>query len=291
MFIATLLTHPTGALDPNMIGTLRNRFGGGNITWLNPKSAAEFTMPAPPPNHDNVWQSLQGQEIDFVVQPAGNRRKKLLLADMDSTMIGQECIDELAATAGVGDQVKAITARAMDGALNFEDALRARVALLKGAPADIIADVLNRRITPVSGGATLVATMKAHGAYTALVSGGFTAFTAWVAQTLGFDDHRANTLLIENNVLMGDVARPILGRAAKVEALADLTNRLSIGAHDVLAIGDGANDLGMIEQAGLGVAVHAKPIVQAQTQHRINHGDLTALLYIQGYHMAEFVNP
>ena len=291
MFIATLLTHPTGALDPNMIGTLRNRFGGGNITWLNPKSAAEFTMSASPPNHDNVWQSLQGQEIDFVVQPAGNRRKKLLLADMDSTMIGQECIDELAATAGVGDQVKAITARAMDGALNFEDALRARVALLKGAPADIIADVLNRRITPVSGGATLVATMKAHGAYTALVSGGFTAFTAWVAQTLGFDDHRANTLLIENNVLMGDVARPILGRAAKVEALADSTNRLSIGAHDVLAIGDGANDLGMIEHAGLGVAVHAKPIVQAQAQHRINHGDLTALLYIQGYHMAEFVNP
>jgi phosphoserine phosphatase len=206
-------------------------------------------------------------------------------------MIQQECVDELAAAAGVGEQVAAITARAMNGELDFEAALTERVALLQGLPEATIAEVLARRITMMPGGATLVATMRAHGAHAALVSGGFTAFTEAVAATLGFHEHRANTLLVENGALTGAVAQPILGREAKVAALEDLTAKLGLTEDDVLAIGDGANDLGMLQRAGLGVAVHAKPVVQAQAAHAVNHGDLTALLFAQGYARAEFVAP
>jgi phosphoserine phosphatase len=207
---------------------------------------------------------------------------------MDSTMIRQECIDELADLAGVGPQVAAITARAMAGELDFEDALRERVALLAGLPEDAVAEVLETRITETPGGATLVATMRARGGYAALVSGGFTAFTGPVATRLGFDVHRANTLLVENGRLTGRVAEPILGRAAKLEALHDLCARLGIGAEAAMAVGDGANDLAMIRAAGAGVALHAKPAVQAKARLRVNHGDLTALLYLQGYAQADF---
>jgi phosphoserine phosphatase len=213
----------------------------------------------------------------------------MLLADMDSTMIQQECIDELAAEAGVGPHVAKITARAMNGELDFEASVRERVSLLKGLPTSVVADVLKNRITFVPGGKTLLATMKANGAYTALVSGGFTSFTQKVAADLGFDENRANTLLFENHKFTGKVAEPILGRDAKITALNEIATRLNINAADVLAVGDGANDLGMLGVAGTGVALHAKPSVQAQCDIRINHGDLTALLYLQGYRKAEFV--
>lgn len=291
MFTATLITNPAMFLDATMVAALRNAMGGGEAVWLNPNNAAEFDLPKLPKNIAQVWESLQGEGVDLIVQPAGNRRKRLLLADMDSTMIRQECIDELAEEAGVGAQVKDITARAMNGELDFEAALRERVALLKGLPLSVIDKVLAKRIHPMPGGATLVATMKAHGAYAALVSGGFTAFTAAITKKLGFDEHRANTLHTDGDTLTGTVADPILGREAKVAALKDLTQRLSILDEDVLAIGDGANDLGMLDLAGTGVAVHAKPNVQAQARHKINHGDLTALLYIQGYSKDDFVTP
>ncbi len=288
MQIATLLTAPGGMLDPALAAALRNAWGGGEIRWLAPDLACEFGMPEVPGNAGEVWADLQVQGVDLVVQPAEGRRKKLLLADMDSTMIGQECIDELAAEAGVGTAVAEITARAMNGELDFEGALLERVGLLRGLDASVIGRVLETRITLAPGGAALVATMKAHGAYTALVSGGFTAFTGAVAAELGFDENRANTLLVKDRRLTGDVGRPILGREAKVAALEDICARLGISEAEAMAVGDGANDLGMIHRAGAGVALHAKPSVAVAADIRVNFGDLTALLYIQGYASEEF---
>jgi phosphoserine phosphatase len=291
MFTVTLVTNPAMILDPVLVRSLRDAMGGGDAVWLDPNSAAEFTVAKLPKNLADIRDSLNAEGVDLVAQGSKGRRKALLLADMDSTMIQQECIDELAAAAGIGPQVAAITARAMNGELDFEGALTERVALLKDLPETTIATVLGSRITMMPGGATLVATMKAHGAYAALVSGGFTAFSSAVAQRLGFDEHRANTLEVADGKLTGTVRPPILGREAKVAALEDLTAKLSVTEADVLAIGDGANDLGMLTRAGLGVAVHAKPVVQAQAAHAINHGDLTALLYVQGYARADFVTP
>jgi phosphoserine phosphatase len=289
MFIATVLANPDQRnLESGLLDSLRNAWGGGDVVWLDPGVAAEFALPVIPANRWQVWEDLQGMGLDLVVQAAEGRRKRMLLADMDSTMIRQECIDELADMAGVGAHVAAITARAMNGELDFEAALLERVALLKGLDAAVIAQVMAERISFMPGGAALIATMKANGGHAALVSGGFTAFTEQVAAALGFDEHRANTLLIEGNRLTGDVARPILGRQAKIEALEQITARLGIAEADVIAVGDGANDLGMLGRAGTGVALHAKPSVSAQCDVRINHGDLTALLFIQGYARADF---
>lgn len=290
MHIVTLIATPQErALDGALVESLRNAWGGGDVEWLAIDEAAEFALPTVPDNRWDVWTDLQAGCVDLVVQPAQNRRKKMLLADMDSTMIRQECIDELAAEAGVGARVADITARAMNGELDFEAALIERVGLLKDLPEAIIEKVLDERITYMPGGYELVNTMKAQGAYAALVSGGFTAFTARVAAALGFDQNRANTLIVENGKLTGNVGRPILGKTAKVQALEEITAQQGISADDVLAVGDGANDLGMLTLAGTGVALHAKPTVQAECDIRINHGDLTALLYLQGYNRDEFV--
>lgn len=290
MFMTTLIARP-GALDPALVAALQSAWGGADARWLAPDEAAEFEMPDVPGNRHEVWKDLQEQGVDLVVQPSQGRAKRMLLADMDSTMIRQECIDELAEVAGVGAHVRDITARAMNGELDFEGALLERVALLKGLPARVIGEVLQTRITYMPGGAALVATMRAQGAYAALVSGGFTAFTGPVAAHLGFDEHRANTLLTEDGTLSGDVARPILGRAAKVQALEEISTRLGIAESEVIAVGDGANDLGMLGRAGTGVALHAKPSVAAECDIRIHHGDLTALLYVQGYARADFAAP
>ena len=290
MFIATLLTNPkTPVLDRATVEALRNAWGGGDARWLEVGVAAEFALEARPANLWDVWADLQPRGIDLCLQPALGQRKQMLLADMDSTMIGQECIDELADMAGVGPYVAAITARAMNGELDFEAALRERVGLLKGLPEGIIAQVLAERITYTPGGRELIATMQARGGHAALVSGGFTAFTQAVAAHLGFNEHRANTLLVADGVLTGEVAEPILGRQAKIDALEQITARLGITPAQVIAVGDGANDLGMLGRAGAGVALHAKPAVAAQCDLRINHGDLTALLYLQGYSRAEFM--
>jgi len=290
MYVVTLLTAPSNpSLESALVEKLRNAWGGGDADWLAVNEAAEFAVEQIPSNFWDVWESLQAGGVDLVIQPAEGRRKKMLLADMDSTMIQQECIDELADEAGVGERVKDITARAMNGELDFEGALIERVGLLKGLPVTVIDKVLADRITLMPGGKALLATMKANGAYAALVSGGFTAFTAKVAAELGFDENRANTLLTHSDELSGDVGRPILGREAKVQALEEITARLGISEDEVIAVGDGANDLGMLTRAGAGVALHAKPSVAAQCNVRINHGDLTALLYVQGYKKAEFV--
>jgi len=290
MYVCTLLTNPDApALDTALVDSLRDAWGGGTVHWLAPDEAAEFPLPSVPDRQWDAWAELQGLGVDLAIQPAEGRRKAMLLADMDSTMIEQECIDELAEVAGVGDRVKDITARAMNGELDFEAALRERVGLLKGLPEAVIAEVLATRISYMPGGATLLATMKAQGGHAALVSGGFTAFTAVVSDHLGFHENRANTLLVENGILTGHVGNPILGQQAKINALVEITGRLGLSDADVLAVGDGANDLGMLHRAGMGVALHAKPSVAAQCDLRVNFGDLTALLYLQGFARSEFV--
>ena len=225
---------------------------------------------------------------DLMVSDQPFRIPDVFVSDMDSTMIGQECIDELAAEAGVGELVSAITARAMNGELDFEGALIERVGLLAGLDMAVIERLLAERITPAPGGAALVRTMKANGAHTVLVSGGFTAFAERVAERLGFDESQSNVLEVAEGRLTGEVRRPILGRNAKAEMLARTARRLGVDAQEVIAAGDGANDLGMLSRAGMGVAVHAKPAVAAQCGLRVTHGDLTALLYLQGYAKADF---
>ncbi len=290
MFTVSILAAPTRAnLSTELSDALRARWSGGYLIWLAPDIAAEFPVESMPEDFWQVWAELQEQGLDLAIQPTLGRRKAILIADMDSTMIEQECIDELADFAGVGPRVAAITARAMNGELNFHEALIERVGLLSGLNESVIGEVLATRITLAPGGRELVATMRDQGAYTALVSGGFTVFTDVISQKLGFHEHRANLLLADEGVLTGHVGLPVLGREAKVEALREIAARLGLTPDDAMAVGDGANDLGMIQLAGAGVALHAKPSVAAEAQLRINHGDLTALLYLQGYGRDEFI--
>jgi phosphoserine phosphatase len=286
---AVLLTDPASpSLDGALVESLRNAWGGGAAVWLAPGEAAQFPVPSAPPNADEVWRALQEKGVDLALVPDTGRKKRLLVADMDSTLIRQECIDELAEVAGVGAHVREITARAMNGELDFEGALTERVALLEGLDAGAIDRVLAERITHMPGAATLAATMRANGAHTLLVSGGFTAFAEPVAAALGFDEAQANVLEAEGTRLTGRVRPPILGRDAKVRALERTAARLGLDPADAIAVGDGANDLAMLARAGLGVALHAKPAVQREARIRVNHGDLTALLYLQGYRAEDF---
>ncbi|MCA8881017.1 MAG: phosphoserine phosphatase SerB [Rhodobacteraceae bacterium] len=289
MYAVILSTDPARpALDPDRVAALSDAWGGGAMHWLAPGEAAEFETAALPADFRDQWAAFQKAGIDLNAVPVAGRRKRMLLADMDSTMIRQECIDELAEIAGVGAHVREITARAMNGELDFEGALRERVGLLKGLDAAVIDRVYDERISFMPGGCELVATMTAAGARCVLVSGGFTAFTGKVAAALGFHEHRANTLGIAEGRLTGIPVEPILGREAKVAALREISRDLGIGLDAVIAVGDGANDLGMLGLAGMGVALHAKPRVAEQCALRINHGDLTALLYLQGYARDDF---
>jgi phosphoserine phosphatase len=294
-YVATLISNPaTPALDDTIVRRVRRSlFAAQEPVWLDPGIAAEIVFaPGIDSNirglSDHLRSVIGSDPIDVVVQRTGPRRKKLFIADMDSTMIGQECIDELADFVGLKAHVAAITERAMRGEIAFEPALRERVALLKGLPVTVIDKVIAERITLTPGGRALVQTMRKHGALTCLVSGGFTLFTDRVARMIGFDENRGNTLAVTGGQLDGVVGEPILGRDGKLAALLDLTARLGIGLEETMAVGDGANDLAMIEMSGLGVAYHAKPAVAAAAHARIDHGDLTAMLYVQGYKRDEF---
>ncbi|MBB4477639.1 phosphoserine phosphatase SerB [Rhizobium etli] len=291
--VATLVANPSNpVLTPGIAEQAAEAVGASGLYWLADGVACDIALrdgTDVQAAEANILAVIASAAIDLVIQEQETRRKKLLIADMDSTMIGQECIDELAAEVGLKEKVAAITARAMNGEIAFEPALRERVALLKGLPISVVDEVIARRITLTPGGPELIATMKSKGHYTALVSGGFTVFTGPIAATLGFDENRANTLLEERGILSGFVAEPILGKQAKVDALSEISARLGISPTEAIAVGDGANDLGMLQLAGSGVALHAKPTVAAQAQMRINHADLTALLYIQGYRKTDFV--
>ncbi len=231
---------------------------------------------------------LAGEPVDVCLQPAGGRRKRLFLADMDSTIIGCECLDELADYAGVKAEVAEVTERAMRGEIAFEGALRERVAKLEGLAVEVLARCYAERVRLSPGARTLVRTMAAHGVRCVLVSGGFEAFTGPVAEAAGFASHHANRLLVRDGRLTGGVGEPILGREAKLEALRRHAAELGVGLEAALAVGDGANDLDMIEAAGLGVAYRAKPVVAERADARLDHADLTALLYFQGYRAHAF---
>lgn len=292
--IATLIA-PSSLRDEQIAAARAALPSPGAPQWLHHGIAAD--IPFTPAGafdqsglSDALRAALAGAAADVVVQPLAHRRKKLLVADMDSTMIGQECIDELADHAGLKAHVAAITELAMRGEIEFEPALRERVALLKGLPVSVIGTVLSERIVLTPGGRTLLATMRKHGGYACLVSGGFTHFTSEIARRVGFDEDRSNSLIVEDGKLAGRVQEPILGREAKLTSLRELTAKLKLSPQDTMAVGDGANDLAMIEAAGLGVAYHAKPKVAAAAQARIDHCDLTALLYAQGYRREEFAD-
>ena len=291
---AIVLTGAPGAsaIDDATLAALRDAFPGpvAQEQWLSPGDAWQAVAPAGEPVvvRATAAAALARNPIDVnIVAVDAFRRKRLLVADMESTIIEQECLDELAGFAGVQEQISGITARAMRGELDFEAALNARVGLLKGLDADLLQRVYDR-VTLMPGAETLVHTMRSHGATCALVSGGFTFFTQRIAARLGFDLHRANTIDLADGALAGTVASPILGREAKLQALQELTKTGGLQPSETLAVGDGANDLAMIEAAGLGVAFRAKPILGQRAAASIVHGDLTALLYLQGYRREEF---
>jgi phosphoserine phosphatase len=292
--VATLICNPANpALDSTIVDGARAVLpSAGPARWLFDEVAVDL-----PFESKDDFRAIEARlrasrgdlPIDIVVQPIAARRKKLFLADMDSTMIGQECIDELADFVGLKDHVAEITERAMRGEIAFEPALRDRVALLKGLPVSVVDEVLAKRITLTPGGRELVMTMRAHGAYTCLISGGFTLFINAVAVKIGFQENRANELVVADGKFTGEVKEPILGRERKLATLIELLESFDLDDIDSLVAGDGANDLDMIQHAGLGVAYHAKPAVAEAAAARIDHGDLTALLYAQGYRREEFV--
>jgi phosphoserine phosphatase len=281
--VLCLIANPADpALDPALVAAVHSEVGG-EINWLHQRVACDIIKPKLANAVDAARAIVASRPVDVALVALANRRKRLLIADMDSTMIDQECIDELADAIGIKGEVAAITARAMNGELDFEAALRTRVNLLKGLPLSRMEEVRRERITFAAGGRALVQTMKTHGAFTSLVSGGFTFFADYIGKRIGFDEAMANILEVDGDVLAGTVRDPIVGREAKLSRLMTLAAYHDIPLAATLAVGDGANDLDMIKAAGLGVALHAKPVVAAEAQVKIDHGDLTALLYLQGY--------
>ena len=293
--VATLVANPAQRMPDDVALRAADALPrAGAAAWLAPGIAVDirFTAADETDNRilaDRVRAALGGAGVDVVVQTVAGRRKRLFVADMDSTMIGQECVDELADFVGQKARVAAITERAMRGEIEFAPALRERVALLAGLPAAVVDEVIEKRITLTPGGRELVQTMRREGAHTCLVSGGFTVFTARIAALIGFDENRGNRLVIgDDGRFSGAVAEPVLGRDAKLETLTELRVRFGLARDETLVAGDGANDLLMIGDAGLGVAYRAKPMVAQAAAARIDHGDLTALLYAQGYRREEF---
>ncbi|MET0427051.1 MAG: phosphoserine phosphatase SerB [Microvirga sp.] len=286
--VATLVAGPSdAALSERLLAAAAGALGHETQTRVLASGIAADIVAAGTGDAkglERVLRNVIGDlPVDVIVQPLAHRRKRLFLADMDSTMIEQECIDELADYVGLRAEVSEITERAMRGEIAFEPALRERVGLLRNLPAGVVDEIIGRRITFTAGGPELVRTMRREGAYTCLVSGGFTLFTGPVSARIGFHEHRANVLELDGETLAGRVAEPILGRDAKLATLVELRDRLGLASTDTLATGDGANDLAMLEGAGLGVAFHAKPAVATAAHARIDHADLTALLYCQGY--------
>lgn len=289
MSVLCLIANPADpALDSALVTAVQKETGG-EVNWLTQRIACEIIAPKSTDPLATARLHIKERAIDAALVPSENRRKKLLIADMDSTMIEQECIDELADALGIKDEVADITARAMNGELDFEQALDTRVALLKGLERAVIEEIRRERITLAPGGRALVHTMKAYGAYTALISGGFTFFADYIAKRIGFDEATANVLEFADDKLTGTVTKPIVDKTTKLARLNALAAEHGLSQADTLAVGDGANDLDMIRASGLGVALHAKPVVAEQAHVQIDHGDLTALLYLQGYSDEDFV--
>lgn len=290
MSVLCLIANPNEpALSRSLIEAVQREVHG-EINWLAQGIACEIVKPQAARPEDVAREMVANLPVDVALVPLANRRKKLLVADMDSTMIDQECIDELAAALGIKDQVAEITERAMRGELDFGQALDTRVALLKGLERKVVEEVRRERITLAAGGRALVQTMKAYGAHTSLVSGGFTLFAEYFAKRIGFDEAIANVLEFDaDDRLTGTVTKPIVDKDTKRTRLLALVDELKISQALTIAVGDGANDLDMLEVAGMGVALHAKPAVAERAGVRIDHGDLTALLYLQGYNDEDFV--
>jgi len=288
--ILVLVANPLDtALDSRLVEMIQHETRG-DINWLHQRIACEIHDPKSADAVAIARQVIGSKPVDAGLVSSENRRKKLLVADMDSTMIEQECIDELADAVGIKDQVAEITRRAMNGELDFEQALRTRVGLIKGLERRVIEEIRRERITLAPGGRALISTMKAFGAYTSLVSGGFTFFADYFARRIGFEEAVANVLEFDaDDRLTGTVALPIVDKTTKLTRLQTLAAERSIPMEQTMAVGDGANDLDMIRAAGLGVAVHAKPHVAAEADVRIDFADLTALLYLQGFDEEDIV--
>ncbi|SMF81271.1 phosphoserine phosphatase [Azospirillum oryzae] len=293
--VATLIAPRTATLDEAAVQTAKAALVGlgadaGVPDWLAPGTACDlpFGNLAPEQAEAAIRHALTGAALDIVAQTAATRRKRLLVADMESTIIEQEMLDELGDYVGLKDHIADITARAMNGEIDFKDAVRERVALLKGLKESVIDEVW-QRATLMPGAAQLVGTMRANGAACVLVSGGFRCFTGRVRSWIGFDDDRGNELEVIDGVMTGKVIEPILDKDSKLQALMAYAGEHRVPMAETMAVGDGANDLPMLLAAGLGVAFHAKAVVAAEARARVDHGDLTALLYAQGYRAAEFV--